>query len=55
MSRGDKIISISIIILLLYIIYLLIRKCKKSIKDSIYQYKNIAIMGVIIFFSIYAY
>ena len=49
MSNGDKIIPISIIILLLYIIYLLIRKCKKSIKDSIYQYKNIAIMGVIIF------
>ena len=47
--NGDLIIPISIIIVLIYILYLLIILYKQSQKENIYQYKNIAYLGMIIF------
>ena len=46
---GSIIIPISIIILLSYTMYLLIKVYKKSIKDNMYKYKNIAYLGMIVF------
>ena len=48
-SRGSEIIPISISIILLYTLFLLIKEYKKSIKENIYQYKNVAYLGIIIF------
>ena len=48
---GCKTIPISLAITLSYIVYLLIIKFRKSIKQNIYQYKNIAYLGMIIFTS----
>ena len=49
--NGAIIIPISIIILLSYTLFLLITSYKQSIKENIYQYKNIAYMGIIVFIS----
>ena len=46
---GDIIIPISFIILILYILYIFIKKYKISIKDNIYKYKNIFYLGLILF------
>ena len=46
---GIIIIPISIIILLGYILFLLIKSYKQSIKKNMYQYKNIAYLGMIVF------
>ena len=48
---GSIIIPISIAILLSYVLYLLIKSYRESIKESLYQYKNIAYLGLIIFIS----
>ena len=48
-STGSIIIPISIIILLTYILFLLIKSYRKSVKNNLYQYKNIAYLGIIIF------
>lgn len=50
-SNYNIIIPISIIIWLVYALYLLIISYKKSIKENMYQYKNIAYLGIIIFTS----
>ena len=42
-------IPISIIIILIYTLYLIIKTYKKNMKETIYQYKNIAYLGIIIF------
>ena len=47
--NGSISIIISITILLIYILYLLIKSYKKSIKENIYKYKNISYLGLIIF------
>ena len=47
--NGSIIIPISIIILLIYLLYLLIISYKNKKKESMYQYKNIAYLGIIIF------
>ena len=47
--NGSIVIPISIIIFLIYILYLLSISYKKSVKANMYQYKNIAYMGLIIF------
>ena len=47
--NGSISIIISITIVLIYILYLLIRSYKKSIKENIYKYKNISYLGLIIF------
>lgn len=47
----DLIIPISILILILAILIIEIKHYKKSIKDNLYQYKNITSLALIIFFS----
>ena len=47
--NGIKIIPICFLIFLLYIIYLLIISYRKSVKENMYQYKNIAYLGIIVF------
>ena len=49
--HGSIIIPISIIIWLSYILYLLVITYRKSVKENIYQYKNIAYMGMMTFIS----
>jgi len=48
-SRGSEIIPISLSIILIYIIVIIFKIYKKSIQDNLYQYKNIAYLGIIIF------
>ena len=48
-STGSTIIPISFTVWLLYILYLLIILYKQNIKANMYQYKNIAYLGIIIF------
>ena len=50
--RGDIVIPISIIIFDLYLIILLYKKYRRDIKESLYQYKNIFNLGLIIFLTI---
>jgi len=51
---GSEIIALSSLILLIYIISILFKKYKKESKENIYQYKNIAYIGIIIFLSFFA-
>ena len=48
---GAMLIPISISISIAYIMFLLIQKYRENIKDSIYKYKNIAYLALIIFLS----
>jgi len=48
-TNGDFSIIMSIIILHIYALYLLIKKYKASMKNSLYQYQNVAFLGIIIF------
>ncbi len=48
-ARGDIIIQISVVIVLGVLLYMLIEDYKASIKENIYQYKNAAYLGIIIF------
>ena len=48
-SRGSEVIPISITIFLSYILYILIRKYNYYKRENLYQYKNIAYLGIIIF------
>ena len=50
-SRGSEIIPISLSIILIYILFLIIVEYKKGIKENLYQYKNVAYLGIIIFIS----
>ena len=54
-STYSEIIPISIIIIILYTLYLIIKRYRLSIKENLYQYKNIAYMGIIIFLSIFLF
>ncbi len=49
--NGSITIPISIIIILTYLLYLIIKTYKKNMKKTIYEYKNIAYLGIIIFLS----
>lgn len=46
---GDISIPISISIVLAYTLYILIKRYRKNIKENLYQYKNVAYLGTIIF------
>ncbi len=46
---GSEIIPISFSIILFYILYLLIRTYNASKKKNLFQYRNIALLGIIIF------
>ncbi len=48
-SRGSEIIPISMTIILIYILFFLIKKYRMHIKENLYQYKNVAYLGIIIF------
>ena len=48
---GSLIIPISITIWLAYVLYLLIVTYRKNVKENLYQYKNIALMGMMVFIS----
>ena len=48
-SNCSEIIPISLSILLIYSLVLLIKKFRYCVKDNLYQYKNIAYLGIIIF------
>lgn len=52
-STGSEIIPISLSIVLLYILFLLIKRYKQCLKENIYQYKNIAYLGIIVFLSFF--
>ena len=52
-STLSEIIPISISIILLYSLYILIKKYRKHKKENIYQYKNISYLGIIIFLSFF--
>lgn len=47
--NGSIIIPISIIIFLSYVLFILITSYKQNIKVNMYQYKNIAYLGMIVF------
>ena len=49
MSNGSIIVPISITILLMYILYLLVVSYKNTLKENMYQYKNVAYLGMIFF------
>ena len=52
-STASEVIPLSLSIILLYILFLLIKGYKQNIKENIYQYKNIAYLGIIIFCSFF--
>ena len=52
-STGSEIFPISLSIVLIYILYLLIKRYNKLKKENLYQYKNIANLGIIIFVSFF--
>ena len=52
-STGSEVIPISLSIILIYILYLLVKRYKHYIKENIYQYKNIAYIGIMVFLSIF--
>ena len=48
-TLGSRILPISIAIILLYLLYLLVQYYRRHLKENMYQYKNIAVLGLIIF------
>ena len=52
-STCSEIIPISLSIILLYILILLYKEYRKSMKENMYQYKNIAYVGIIVFLSFF--
>ncbi len=52
-SNGSEIIPISLSIFLIYCLYLLIKRYKYTLTENIYQYKNIAYLGIIIYLSFF--
>lgn len=52
-STLSEVIPISFSIILIYILILLIKSYRQNIKENIYQYKNIAYLGIIIFLSFF--
>ena len=49
-SHNSIVLPISILIVLIYILYLLIMSYKISISKNLYQYKNVVYLGMIVFF-----
>ena len=52
-STYSEVIPISFTIILIYSLYILIKRYKKYTKENIYQYRNIAYLGIIIFLSFF--
>ena len=53
-STASEIIPISLLIVLIYSLFFLIKTFKKSMKSNIFQYRNVALLGIIIFISLFA-
>ena len=47
-----KVIPLSIIIFISYLMYIYIKKIKKANKENLYQYKNISYYGIVIFLAV---
>ena len=54
-STCSEVIPISLSIILVYLIYILIKRYREYSKDNLYQYRNIAYLGIIIFLSFFAF
>ena len=54
-STFSEIIPLSLSVFLSYFLYLFIKKYRKGIKENLYQYKNIAYLGIIIFTSFFLF
>lgn len=52
-STASEVIPISLSVFLLYLLYLLMKRYNHCKEVSIYQYKNIAYLGIIIFILIF--
>lgn len=52
-SRGSEIIPISLSILLGYLLFLFITRYRRSVRENIFQYKNVAYLGIIIYISFF--
>lgn len=52
-ATASEIIPISLSILLIYLLYLLIKEYFSSINENLYQYKNIAYLGIMIYLSFF--
>ena len=52
-STCSEIIPISLSIVLVYSLYILIKRYKNHKKENLYQYRNIAYLGIIIFLSLF--
>ena len=52
-SSFSELIPLSISIFLSYSIYILIKKYRKNVKENLYQYRNIAYLGIIIYLSFF--
>jgi len=51
---GDEIVPISISIILVYLLYILIKRYRRNVKKNLYQYKNVSYLGIIIFLTFFA-
>ena len=51
---GDEIIPISISIVIIYSLYILIKRYRRVVKENLYQYRNVAYLGIIIFLTFFA-
>ena len=52
-ATGSEVIPISLSIILIYSMLLLIKRYRICSKENLYQYKNIAYLGIIIFLSLF--
>ena len=48
-ATGAIVIPISVVVLLSYILFIVVKKYRKLLKQNMYQYKNITYLGLIIF------
>ena len=52
-STGSEIVPASFTILLLYIIYIIIKRYRASKKENLFQYRNIAYVGILVFLTLF--
>ena len=51
---GDEVIPISVSIIIIYSLYILIKRYRSAIKENLYQYKCVSYLGIIIFLVFFA-
>ncbi len=52
-SRGSEVIPVSLSLLLLYLLYILVGRYRRSAEENLYQYRNIRYLGLIIFLAFF--